>query len=137
MGVILRQGEETMNLKATWAGLMMVAVAGTAVLPAMPAAAQSSHHRQQTKNTWRNVAIGSGALGVYGLLSHNSTAAILGGAGALYSASRYEHDRKSQSHMDHERAAMYSRHSFTRNGHRYVRRTVHKHGQTYYQFVRR
>jgi len=126
-----------MNLKRSFAGTMAAAVLASATVSALPAAAQNSHHRQQTKNTWRNVAIGSGAVGLLGLAKGNSTLALLGGAGALYSLNRYEHDRKSQSHMDHERAAMYSRRSFTRNGHRYVRRTIHRNGQTYYQFVRR
>jgi hypothetical protein len=126
-----------MKLKATMAGLMTVAVFGTAVLPAIPVSAQSSHHRQQTKNNWRNAAIGAGALGVAGLLTHNSTLAIVGGAGSLYSLSRYEHDRKSQSKADHDRAAMYGRSSFTRNGHRYHRRTVTRNGHSYYTFDRR
>ncbi len=125
-----------MNYKTTLAALATAVVIGASVLPATPAAAQNSHHRQQTKNNWRNVAIGSGALGVAGLLTHNSTLAIAGTAGALYSADRYEHDRKSQSRMDHERAALYHRRYYTHNGHRYVRRTVSRHGHRYYQFVR-
>jgi hypothetical protein len=125
-----------MNLKAAVTALGMAAVIGTSVLPAIPAAAQGSRHRQNTKNTWRNVAIGSGALGVYGLLSHNSTAAILGGAGALYSLNRYEHDRKSQSAEQRREAAYYGRSSFVRNGHHYHRRVVTRHGHKYYQFVR-
>jgi hypothetical protein len=126
-----------MKFKTTMAGLMATAVLGGAVLPAIPVAAQSSHHRQQTKNNWRNAAIGAGALGVAGLLTHNSTLAIVGGAGSLYSLSRYEHDRKSQSRIDHDRAAMYGRSSFTRNGHRYQRRLVTRNGHKYYTFERR
>jgi hypothetical protein len=126
-----------MNIKKCIAGAMAAVVLASASLPALPASAQSSRHRQNTKNTWRNVAIGSGAVGLYGLVKGDSTLGILGGAGALYSLNRYEHDRKSQSRADHARAAMYSRKSFTRNGHRYVRKTVHKNGKTYYQFVRR
>jgi hypothetical protein len=126
-----------MTLKNKIAGAMAAVVVASATIPALPASAQSSRHRQQTKNTWRNVAIGSGAVGLYGLLKGDSTLGILGGAGALYSLNRYEHDRKSQSKADHERAALYSRNSFTRNGHRYVRKTVHRNGKTYYQFVRR
>lgn len=126
-----------MKLKASLAGLMTAAVVATAVIPAMPSAAQDSRHRQKTKNDWRNAAIGSGALGVYGLLSHNNTLTAVGAAGGLYSLSRYEHDRKSQSHMDHQRAAYYQRSSFTRNGHRYVRKTVTRHGHRYYTYVRR
>ena len=92
-------------------GLLAVAALSGGIVAPLAANAQSSasHHRQKTKNTWRNVAIGSGAVGLYGLLSHNNTLAIAGGAGTLYSLNRYEHDRHSQSHMDHERAAAYSR----------------------------
>jgi hypothetical protein len=111
------------------------AVASFAAAP-VSANAQSSKHRQETKNTWRNLAIGSGAVGLWGLLKGDSTLVFLGTAGALYSANRYEQDRKSQSKANAARARMFSRASFTRNGHRYVRKTVWKNGQKYYQFVR-
>lgn len=126
-----------MKSTGPFAGLMAALVMGGAVVPAISASAQDSHHRQQTKNLWRNISIGAGAVGLYGLLKHDNTLAFAGGAGALYSLNRYEQDRKSQSRMDHERAAMFSRRSYTRNGHRYVRRTVTRNGQRYYQFVRR
>lgn len=126
-----------MNIKAQLAALMTAAVVTTAVIPAIPAAAQSSEHRQKTKNTWRNAAIGGGALTALGLLTHNNTLTGVGAVGGLYSLSRYEHDRKSQSHIDHQRAAFYERSSFTRNGHRYVRRTVTRNGHKYYTYVRR
>jgi hypothetical protein len=61
---------------------------------------------------------------------------LIGAAGALYSADRYEKDRKSQSKMKREQAALYSRTSFTKDGHRFVRKTVTKHGKRYYTFVR-
>ena len=76
-------------LKLFVAGL----ICATALAPSIGLA---QRHRQQTKNQWRNLAIGSAALGAYGLLRHNSTIALLGAAGAGYSALRYEHDRKSQ-----------------------------------------
>ena len=130
-----------MKSKTVCAGLLAAAMIGPCLVAPATAGAQSwlnnqIHHRQQSKNTWRNAAIGSGALGVYGLLSHNSTLAIVGGAGALYSLSRYEHDRHSQSQMERARAAAYGRSYFYHRGHRYHRRTVHRNGQTYYQFVR-
>ena len=56
--------------------------------------------RQQNKNTWRDVTIGSGAVAVYGLLSHNSTATLLGALGTAYGADRYEQDRHSQSQQN-------------------------------------
>ena len=126
-----------MNVKAHAANFAAAVAIAAAVLPAMPAAAQDSHRRQQSKNNWRNAAIGAGAVGIYGLAKHNTTLSAIGAAGTLYSLNRYEHDRKSQSHMDHQRAAMYQRSSYTRNGHRYVRRTVVRHGQRYYTYVRR
>jgi len=67
-----------------------------ALAPATSFAQSAYKHRQDTKNTWRNVAIGSGAVGLYGLLSHQNNLALLGAAGAGYGAYRYEHDRKSQ-----------------------------------------
>jgi hypothetical protein len=125
-----------MDLKAIGTkAIVLFALCSFAIAP-ISASAQSSKHRQQTKNTWRNVAIGSGALGLYGLLKGDTTLAFAGAAGALYSANRYEQDRKSQSQAEHARYQMFSRRSYMRNGHRYVRRTVYKHGQKYYQFVR-
>ncbi|OWY59484.1 hypothetical protein B7486_74330, partial [cyanobacterium TDX16] len=41
--------------------------------------------RNQTKNEWRNLAIASGAVGLLGLLTKDSTLTFAGGAGALYS----------------------------------------------------
>lgn len=69
-------------------------------LTPVTANAQSSYaHRQKTKNDWRNIAIGSGALGALGLLTKNGTLTTLGLAGAGYSAYRYEQDRRSQNSM--------------------------------------
>ena len=130
-----------MKNKAFTRGLFAtLAVAGTLAAP-ISASAQDwrdkeSSHRQSTKNQWRNIGIGSAALGLFGLLKHDNTLMFAGAAGALYSANRYEQDRKSQSKTDHARAQMFSRSSFTRNGHKYVRHTVYKNGHKYYQFRR-
>jgi hypothetical protein len=59
-----------------------------------------------------------------------------GAGGALYSAWRYEQDRKSQSQVGRARAAYFSRPYFYRDGHRYTRKTVWKDGKKYYRFVR-
>lgn len=120
---------------------MIAAALGAVLLLPMTANAQSSadkasHHRQQTKNQWRNIGIGSGAAGIYGLLKHDKVMAAAGLAGSAYSFSRYEHDRRSQSKIDRARAAQYSRTSYYKNGHRYVRRTSYHNGQRYYTFVR-
>ena len=130
-----------MKLKAIGAHLLAATMLGGILLTPLSAGAQNwrdvaSHHRQQTKNQWRNIAIGSGALGLYGLLKHDNTLTFLGAAGSLYSLSRYEHDRKSQSRIDRARASYFSRPSFYRSGHRYTRKTVWRNGQKYYQFVR-
>ena len=129
-----------MRIKRTGAGILAALFASAALLGPLTAGAQSleeqSRRRQRTKNEWRNLAIGSGVVALYGLLKHDNTITFAGAAGALYSLHRYEEDRKSQSKIDRARAAMFSRRSFTRNGVRYVRRTVRRNGRTYYQFVR-
>ena len=128
-------------MKRSGAGFLAAIFASAALLAPISSGAQSlqdqSDRRQKTKNEWRNLAIGSGVVALYGLLKHDSTITFAGAAGALYSLHRYEEDRKSQSRIDRARAAMFSRRSFTRNGKRYVRRTVRRNGRSYYQFVRR
>ena len=75
-----------------------------------PLAAQAD---QNSKNQWRNLGIGGAAVAGYGLLHHNSTATLLGAAGAAYSANRYEQDRHHQSQAQaarDRRRAYYDRH---------------------------
>jgi hypothetical protein len=113
----------------------------TGAMAVMPtyASAQSQaelKRRQQKKNEWRNLAYVGGALAILGMTNKNSTLTGIGVVGALYSATRYEQDRKSQSKMQRARASVYGRPSFVYNGKRYVRKTVKKYGQTYYTFVR-
>jgi hypothetical protein len=129
------------NAKRTIGASLVAAVfMGGAVLAPVTANAQdwqdAHNHRQQTKNTWRNVAIGSGVLGVLGFATHNNTLGIAGAAGALYSASRYDHDRRSENRIDRQRANYYGRTDFNYGGHHYHRKTVYRNGQKYYQFVR-
>jgi hypothetical protein len=93
--------------------------------------------RNSTKNEWKNLAIGSGLIGVLGLLTKEPTLTFAGAAGALYSAYRYEQDRKSQSQMARARAYYFSQPYFYRDGHRYERRSVTKNGQRYFQFIRK
>ena len=92
--------------------------------------------REQTKNEWKNLGIAGGVLAVLGLLNNDSTLTFAGAAGALYSAYRYEQDRKSQNRVDRARAYYFSQPYFNRDGHRYERRDVNRNGQRYYQFVR-
>jgi hypothetical protein len=94
------------------------------------------NRRQQTKNEWRNIAIGAGALGLLGLLNHDNTLTFGGAAGALYSLNRYEQDRRSQNGLDRARAEYFSRPYFYRNGTRYDRERVHRNGHDYYRFRR-
>ncbi|HVT13852.1 MAG TPA: hypothetical protein VHE55_16435 [Fimbriimonadaceae bacterium] len=114
-------------------GVALLAIAGFAVAP-MSVQAQS--HRQKTKNEWRNLAIGSGVLGLLGLVNGDKTLTFLGAAGALYSANRYEQDRKSQSREARARYELFHRGSFNRDGHHYVRKVVWKNHHKYYRFVR-
>jgi len=96
---------------------------------------QLSDRRQQTKNEWRNLAIGAGAVAILGLLQKDNRLVFAGTAGALYSLHRYEQDRKSQSEIDRARAHYFSQPYFYRDGKRYDRKLVNKNGQKYYQFV--
>ncbi len=130
-----------MRFKTVMASVLASIVMGGALTASCPASAQNSldresKRRQQKKNEWRNISIGSGAVALYGLLKGDNTLMFAGAAGALYSLNRYEQDRKSQSKTDRARAAYFSKSHFTRDGHRYTRKTVHKNGKKYYQFVR-
>lgn len=70
-------------------------------------------NRQQNKNTWRNLGVAGAAVAAYGLLNHNSTATVLGTAGAAYSANRYEQDRHSQSQQQNgDYNYRYNRHRY-------------------------
>lgn len=92
--------------------------------------------RQDKKNEWRNIAYLAGGLGVIGLLKKDNTLFFAGTAGALYSAWRYEQDRKSQSKLNRTRAAYFSRTHFYRDGRKFVRKTTWKNGKKYYYFAR-
>lgn len=100
---------------SSWTALAILAVFALTVLaPGLALASAAS--RQKNKNLWRNLAIGSGVVAGYGLLHHNTTATVLGAAGAGYSAYRYEQDRKSQSAHQRWRE---------RYHHHYYRHTYH------------
>lgn len=117
--------------------LAMSIVVPTALLPANAEAQKSKYdQRQKTKNEWRNIAIGSGLVALFGLVKDDPTLTFAGTAGALYSAYRYEEDRKSQNRMRRARAQFFSRQSFVRNGTKYVRHTKFKGGKKYYYFAK-
>lgn len=128
-----------MKFKGIVASLMAALLLGAFMVAPVTASAQSASqikHRQKTKNDWRNLGYAGAALGLYGALKGDSTLTFVGAAGALYSASRYEQDRKSQGRLQRQRAAIFRRGSFTRNGHRYVRKTTYRNGKKYYYFRR-
>jgi opacity protein-like surface antigen len=88
-----------------------------------PAALADS--RQKNKNTWRNLGIAGAAVAGYGLLHHNTTATVLGAAGAGYSAYRYEKERKSQDAAKRARERYRRYHRYHRSYHRSYRRVHH------------
>jgi hypothetical protein len=130
-----------MNIRNWCAKALAAIMVGGAVLTPISATAQFSldkelKRRQQKKNEWRNLGYAGGAVALYGLLKKDNTLFWAGTAGGLYSAWRYEQDRKSQSRLARDRAALYSRPTVYRNGKRYVRQTVWKNGKKYYRFAR-
>lgn len=92
--------------------------------------------RQSSKNQWRNLGIAGGVAGVAGLLTGNRTLTALGLGGGLYSAYRYEQDRKSQNRLERNRYDLFRRPSFDYNGHHYTRRERFQGGQRHYYFHR-
>jgi hypothetical protein len=114
-------------------------IAFSIALPTIaPAQSRKSQYerRQETKNEWRNIGIASGVVAILGLLNDDPTLTFVGAAGALYSAHRYEQDRKSQNSLRRARATYFSKPYFYRNGTKYARKTVYKNGKKYYQFVK-
>ncbi len=85
-----------------FATLSVAAVMATSL--AAPVAAQTS--RQRDKNTMRNLGAGLGAAAVVEALRGNNTTAIILGAGAAYSAKRYE-DARSAQRRESSRRRMY------------------------------
>ena len=84
---------------------MTLAVAG-------PAAAQN---RQRDKNNMRNLGIGLGAAAVHQAVKGKKTNALILGAGAAYSAKKYEDQRKAQNRDNSRRISRVYRY---RNGRR-------------------
>ncbi len=129
-----------LNLSKTTAAVALALTLAVPTLLPATAAAQGrrdrADHRQDTKNNWRNLGIAGGAAGVLGLLTGNKTLAALGIGGGLYSASRYEADRKSQNKDEHRRYELFQRKSFDHNGHHYERHTKMVKGQKQYYFKR-
>ena len=93
--------------KMTTLGLI-AALAGASLAPAMA-------NDQSDKNNARNLALGGAAVALYGILNHNSTATLLGAAGAALAGSQYEKDRQDQS-QDNGRYYHYNQSGYSRNG---------------------
>jgi hypothetical protein len=94
-------------------------LAMVAVTTLTPLAALANH--QSNKNLGRNIGIGGAAVGLYGLLHHNTTATIAGIAGAAAGAKMYEDNRKAQSRNHARYYHRPVRHYYWKNGHRYYR----------------
>lgn len=125
-----------MNTKLATATLLATAMLMPLTTFAAPQSRREEQRRKQTKEQWRDLATISGVIALLGLLKKDGTITFVGTAGALYSAYRYEEDRKSESKIRRARAEMFSRGSFTRDGNKYQRRTIWKGGKKYYQFVK-
>lgn len=112
--------------------LAATAVFAAAIAAPIPASAASAS-RQKHKNNWRNGAIAGGVVAGYGLLKHNTTATVLGAAGAAYSANRYEQERKHQDERKRARARYHSHGGdYYRNGRKYYKYD----GHMYYKDLR-
>ena len=94
-----------MKLKQVLLSMLAIAVMSVLFVASTPVRAD-----QNSKNTWRNIGIGSAVLGVYGATHGNGGLAAAGIAGAGYSAYRYEQDRKHQSQERRRRAYYYHHH---------------------------
>lgn len=86
----------------------VVSLAGLMLFSALSPAALATSNSQRHKNTWRNVAIGAGAIGLLAL-RHNPVLGVVGIAGAAYAAHRYEQDRHHQA-VRRQRREWYYRH---------------------------
>jgi len=94
------------NMKAS--KLTILGLAATVAAAAFAPLAASAD--QNSKNQWRNLGAAGAAVAGYGLLKHNTTATVIGAAGAAYSANRYEQDRHHQSQANAARKRYYRTH---------------------------
>ena len=95
-----------MTIRSLMTPILAVSLIGAATLAPTISQAQSKaqlDRRQQQKNQWRNLTIAAGAVGLYGLIKGDTKLAVIGAAGAAYSANRYEQDRKSQRRLEDRR----------------------------------
>ncbi len=117
-----------MNAKARILPLALLALASA--LPQAALAQTKAQDTQKQKNNWRNIGGAAAAVAGYGLLKGNTTATLLGAAGAAYSAKRYEDERKTQDHLKRER----QRTSYYRSTNSDPNRQYYRYqGQLYYK----
>lgn len=88
-------------------------------------------------NEWGQIALVAGGVGLLGALEHDDTLCFVGTAGALYSFARYEDDLHSDDRACRLRAEYFSRPYFYRDGRRFERVEVNRHGDRFYRFVAR
>ena len=88
--------------------ITLTGLAGLTLMSALSPIALAESSSQKHKNTWRNVAIGAGAIGLLAL-RHNPVLAVAGLGVAAYSAHRYEVERHHQA-VARERREWYYRH---------------------------
>jgi len=74
----------------------MFATLGVCSVLALSMVVGTAQASQSSKNAWRNATTGAGAVALDGLLYSNPFTAMVGLAGAGYSAHRYEQDRHNQ-----------------------------------------
>ena len=89
--------------------IAMAGLAGTILMSALSPMAMAASNSQKHKNTWRNVAIGAGAVGLL-VVRHNPVLGVVGLAGSAYAASRYEKDRHHQAVRRERREGYYKDH---------------------------
>lgn len=117
-------------------GIAALTVSAFAMAPVTVQAQSWRQHRHSQQNQWRDIAIGAGAVGLLGALTHDDTLTFGGAAGALYSAYRYDQDRRSTDRVRKLRSEYFSRPYFYRDNVRYDRHDVWRGHDHYYQFVR-
>ena len=88
--------------------ITLTGLAGLTLMSALSPIALAESNSQKHKNTWRNVAIGAGAIGLLAI-RHNPVIAVVGLAGAAYAANRYEKERHHQA-VQREHREWYYRH---------------------------
>jgi hypothetical protein len=86
-----------------------------------------SNSRQGEKNAYRNIGIGLGAAAAYEAINGRGTHALILGAGAAYSAKKYEDARKAQNRENSYQNASWYRNEYRRETYRHK----HHHGHAY------